>query len=345
MVLGLIDFLLGGKKKSKIPKSGQASASLNPVGGNVNPSVDQQVNNLNPANNINQGSNNLEFVQEQQQQTQPSQTQVNPQPSSSGGRKISEVIGKIHEELKKTNDKIGNLVTDIKSLENSVNNLGHRVDDLEEYKKTVDEKLASIDNNMTKFLSLYELINNQYNPFVEKEMPKQVVLSQGNSESESNDNSKENNSVNFDELKSQFEEFKKDSVKQEGNDLDSALLQLDTLDIEQAAGDAVPLKSLKNNTNSLVVILSWLEYLIKRVGVEKTRDTLRYYTETLRWITPEVFFDLDKYLKGMSDNENLTGNETLTVKDHIVSLYFISKLNEKTLDEKLTKAVLQIIKE
>jgi len=34
----------------------------------------------------------------------------------------------------------------------------------------------------------------------------------------------------------------------------------------------------------------------------------------------------------------------LTVKDHIVSLYFISKLNEKRLDEKLTKAVLEIIK-
>ena len=72
---------------------------------------------------------------------------------------------------------------------------------------------------------------------------------------------------------------------------------------------------------------------------------MRYYTEVLRWITPEVYFDLDKYLRGMKDKKDLKEGETLTVRDHIVSLYFISKLNEKVLDEKLTRAVLQIIKE
>ena len=43
-------------------------------------------------------------------------------------------------------------------------------------------------------------------------------------------------------------------------------------------------------------------------------------------------------------DKNHEEGETLGVRDHIVSLYFISKLNEKTLDTKLTKAVLQIIK-
>ena len=47
----------------------------------------------------------------------------------------------------------------------------------------------------------------------------------------------------------------------------------------------------------------------------------------------------------MKDKKDLTGDESLTVRDHIVSLYFISKLNEKVLDENLTRAVLQIIKE
>lgn len=72
---------------------------------------------------------------------------------------------------------------------------------------------------------------------------------------------------------------------------------------------------------------------------------MRYYTETLRWITPEVYFDLDKYLRGMRDKKGVSADEMLTVRDHIVSLYFISKLNEKVLDEKLTRAVLQIIKQ
>ena len=123
------------------------------------------------------------------------------------------------------------------------------------------------------------------------------------------------------------------------------MLELDTLSIEEAAGDSVPLTVLKNSTNSLVIILSWLEYLIKKVGIEESRNSLRYYTETLRWITPEVFFDLDKYLRGMKDNKDVSEDASLTVRDHIVSLYFISKLNEKVLDEKLTRAVLQIIKQ
>ena len=39
------------------------------------------------------------------------------------------------------------------------------------------------------------------------------------------------------------------------------------------------------------------------------------------------------------------GEGDINVKDHIVSLYFISKLNEKKLDTKLTSAVLKIIKQ
>ena len=119
---------------------------------------------------------------------------------------------------------------------------------------------------------------------------------------------------------------------------------MDTLDIEEAAADAVPLTSIKSNTNSLVIILSWLEYLVKRVGVEESKNALRYYTETLKWITPEVFFELDKFLRGMEDVEEKKV-KSLDVKDHIVSLYFISKLNEKPLDSKLTNAVLQIIRQ
>ena len=84
-------------------------------------------------------------------------------------------------------------------------------------------------------------------------------------------------------------------------------LELDTLNIEEAASNAVPLTKLKNDTNSLVVILSWLEYLVKKVGIEDSRQTLRYYAEVLKWISADVFFDLDKYLQGMRES-NLSEN-------------------------------------
>ncbi len=352
MVLGLIDFLLGGKKKTKVPRTGQVTTPLNSVGGNASPGNVQNSPGPTIPNGQNIPTQNAENLNVQPQESQsqsnelkfesstPNPTAQPVQPQQVGNKKsISEVIHKIHDELKGTNEKITDLVTDIKSLENTVNTLGHRIDDLEEAKKESDDKILEIDRNMTKFLSLYELINNQYNPFVEQEKsnPKEIVVNENGNSNEENSN----NSIptpSFDELKQKFHEESK-------SDLDSTLLNLDTLNIEDAAGDAVPLVSLKNNTNSLVTILSWLEYLIKREGIEKARDSLRYYTETLRWITPEVFFDLDKYLRGMKDRKDLTGDESLTVRDHIVSLYFISKLNEKVLDENLTRAVLQIIKE
>lgn len=344
MVLGLIDFLLGGKKKTKIPRSGQVATPLNSVGASSNQAVgsvqQEQQPQIPNGTEFNPTQNTMSFEDNNQ-----TQSNSQPQQSQMGGNKksISEALSKIHNELKETNQRITDVVTDIKSVENTLNTLGHRVDDLEESKKLTDEKLQSVDSNMNKFLSLYELINNQYNPFVEQETKQvQTILSSGQTESQSSSLGELSSSEN---VAKKLEEMEKPEPKMSfDHEVGETLLSLDTLDIEEAASDAVPLTRLKNNTNSLVTILSWLEYLVKKVGINETRNTLRYYTETLRWITPEVFFDLDKYLRGMKDKEPET-QENLKVKDHIVSLYFISKLNEKSLDAKLTKAVLQIIKQ
>jgi archaellum component FlaD/FlaE len=346
MVMGLIDFLLGGKKKSKMPKTARVQSSLNQVGVNVNQN-EQNIpdgTNQNPTANTqdNGGANGQNESPVMQQQSFPQQR-----------KPIGEVINAIHKELKSTNDRLAEIVTDVKKMENSVLEITNRVEDLEVGKKEMESKFSNVDENMNKFLSLYELVNNQYNPFVEKMgSAPQIVPEQESVEPEkqeiliNNDGSTEN-----EEPKETFEELATPPVEKEPvktieiKSTGSQLLELDTLNIEEAAGNAVPLTSLKNNTNSLVTILTWLEYMIKKVGIDETRNNLRYYTETLRWISPEVFFELDKYLRGMKDKKNLSGDEKLEVRDHIVSLYFISKLNERNLDEKLTRAVLQIIKD
>jgi len=342
MVLGLINFLLGGKKKTKISKSGQLTTPLNKsVDSDTQSSAKLPDGQEVPTENAQQDMN---FKDLNNESTKNDSEEKELKSGEVGGiqkKSISVVIGKIHEELKSTNDKIGEMVSDIRSIENNVSTLANRVTDLEDNKKVSDGKINDIDSNMGKFLSLYELINNQYNPFVDNEsiVAKKIEISaDGNSIPSSTD------PVSFEDLHLKSVNLENSKRILRENDLDSSLLGLDTLNIEAAAGDAVPLTKLKNNTNSLVVILSWLEYLIKKVGIEETRNSLRYYTEVLRWTTPEVFFDLDKYLRGMKDKKEIDENAKLTVKDHIVSLYFISKLNEKTLDEKLTKAVLEIIK-
>lgn len=365
MAFNIIDFLLGSKKgkdnqnQAQNQNPAQPSQGQQPAGDPGNPQSPQA-----------SGQDNQNFNPEQGQPGQPQQR-----------AKISDIIVKMQEEVKGTSEKITALVTDVKNLENTVNTMGHRMDDVEEFKKNTEEKLTEVDNNMTKFLSLYELINNQYNPFVDKDMPmpqaKEIMIDSSGSTMPQEDEEKEE--LSYSDVKQGFDHsivgghnpisvepepkpmstntFRSNNVSapqqsQKPNQyaqaaydqMDSAILELDTLNIQEAAGDAVPLTHLKTNTNSLVTILSWLEYLIKRVGIEETRNTLRYYTEVLRWLTPEVFFDLDKYLRGMNDKRSLNGDERLSVKDHIVSLYFISKLNERNLDPQLTKAVLQIIK-
>lgn len=362
MVFGLINFLMGGKKEAKTPKTGAINtptvaantaevqpAQVQQAGAQIPDGVNTTTPNAaTPAKVVAEAgavkpAAGVQFVD----------SKAGAQPAArgsahAGGKKsISDVIHKLHDELGESRERVTELVTDIKKVENTVNEIGHRLDTLEEAKAVTDEKLAEVDENMTKFLSLYELINNQYNPFIDKDsvgaphLDAKAAIAAAGGDSESHQSSVHAGSSPFD--KPDFSSSKKVDVSGE-SDFDSVLLELDTLDIEEAAADAVPLTKLKNNTNSLVVILSWLEYMIKRVGIEETRNSLRYYTEVLRWTTPEVFFDLDKYLRGMKDKKSGGEADTLGVKDHIVSLYFISKLNEKKLDDKLTSAVLQIIK-
>ena len=352
-----MDFLLGGKKKTKIAKTGQvATPSVNTTP-QENVKVQQQTQENpadlpNGATNPTQNANEPQFVDANKPEiTEGGPAAVratNPADSNSsqmGAKKsVSEAIHKLHSDIKESSERMTGLVTEFKDMDTKVADLGHRVESLEEARKQSDEKLLEIDEQMTKFLSLYELINNQYNPFVDKDsMPEKINRIEINTDGNSNGNILGGeSSLDPKELSALAD--KKIEIKDDLSDLESALVELDTLNIEQAAGDAVPLTHLKNNTNSLVIILSWLEYLIKRAGMEETRNTLRYYTEVLRWITPEVYFELDKYLKGMKDKKVET-DEQINVKDHIVSLYFISKLNEKKLDEKLTSAVLRIIKQ
>jgi archaellum component FlaD/FlaE len=363
MVLGLIDFLLGGKKKTKVPKNAQVSSPGSNIGassygmgagavpnGSDAPTQNASAQQPQATEGLqfqdaakDAGNNNAAQAQNASQPQAQAAAGAGASDSFGGGgapKKISEVLNRMYKEIKETNENVTQISTEIKDMQGNISSLDHRVSELETKDKTIEEKLTDIDDNMSKFLSLYELVNNQYNPFVTMEEPPKKVMVNA-------DGSSGGEELTPEQAREKIKQLDVSNYKPElkaADELKSSLLELDTLDIEEAAGDAVPLTKLKSNTNSLVIILSWLEYLVKKVGVEESKNALRYYTETLKWITPEVFFDLDKFLRGMEDAA-APKSKALSVKDHIVSLYFISKLNEKALDSRLTNAVLQIIKE
>ena len=338
MVLGLINFLFGGRKRTRLSKSAQVSSpSLSSVS-----SEETEWEDI--SNNFSDGTTNSTFIDSREEDDTLENyhtTSDSTHYAREGHKKsLSEAIHKINAEIKESEYKITEVVNDIEEIENKVTQLGHRVDSLEEHRKQTDEKLQEVDENMTKFLSLYEQINNQHNPLAIKDSIPQT----NKIELDSQGNTISNELPSEDKIQILKEQNKTIDISQETSNVESIILELDTINIEEAAGDAVPLQHIKNNTNSLVIILSWLEFLIKRVGVDETRNTLKYYTEILKWITPESYFELDKYLKGMKNKET-QDFKPINVRDHIVSLYFISKLNEKKLDDKLTSAVLHIIKQ
>ena len=162
MVLGLIDFLLGGKKKTKVPRSGQVTTPLSSVGGAVETTKNSNIEKVTIPDGVNDVTENVKiqktqemnFVDSQSSNSSSgSQQQINVGNNFLNGNKksISEVISKLGKELKLTNEKITTLVTDIKAVENSVNNIGHRLDDLEEAKKVSEDKLSDVDRNMSNF--------------------------------------------------------------------------------------------------------------------------------------------------------------------------------------------------
>jgi len=341
------------------------------------------------------------------------------------------LLAAVKAEIASTTETVTKITSTMKTVEESVEKMTTTIDTLEKQNIETQKKFASIDSNMRKFLSLYEIVNNQYNPFVtndgkhptpilvkseetitkeeiqdnltrdDKEEPideiPEIIPPKEEDKEDLNPedaltievediNNEEilteqepknlpgfgpNGEYNKEKAKEELEKIKKENtqIKEEDTKMEEqktpikeeirleeklgeeiidddelSFFDFDTLSMEKAATDSVPLKSIKNNTNGLFIILSLLEYMVKRMGIEATRDTLRYYTETLSWITPEVFFELDKFLRGMNEMTTEKNFKIVNVRDHIVSLYFISKLNNKELDKKLVHSVLRIIK-
>jgi len=225
------------------------------VGGNTAGQVQttQENTNVTATENNQKRNKKLEF---QDSNNQPAQ-QVQQQTNTGNKKSISDVLNKINKEMKSTSENLTNMLTDIKELKESVSSIDQRVGTLEKDNKVFTTKMADADENMGKFLSLYEVVNNQYNPFVTNEPQKEVVVGTlGNS----------NEELSQDELKEKIKEIdvSKPSTVVGNTSDESSLIELDTLNIEEAAGNAVPLTHLKTNTNSLVIILSWLEYLVKK---------------------------------------------------------------------------------
>jgi len=91
-------------------------------------------------------------------------------------------------------------------------------------------------------------------------------------------------------------------------------------------------------------MLKWLEFLVKKAGYMGMIKALLYYEE-LGGISEPVRSRLIKYAEEIKTEAGQYGKRTLSIKDHIVSLFFISKLQGIKISPRVYSSVLEEIDE
>ena len=159
------------------------------------------------------------------------------------------------------------------------------------------------------------------------------------------------------EMPAQITPFSDESIKQNSmqqlietlDQIDQRLTQLEETTKQKnktgqtSATDQIdPLHELGNETEHIVVLMKWLQYLVDKTGKTQLPEILTYYVD-IGWISDDVRLDMIDYAKGITDIKPTEGTKKstyqLTTKDHIQSLLFIQKLKGQQLDERFISKI------
>lgn len=197
----------------------------------------------------------------------------------------------------------------ISALEERLTNLDSTLANVRKIDEETEDKINKIEKSLEEMLHLYELVTNEMNPFVEvqkKEAPQQATPKEEKSP--------------VDVEKSLF----KDEIK-----IGEKELYLD---------------KIKNEPTFLMVMMKWLDFLLKKAGYMGMIKALLYYEE-LGWISESVRSRMIKYAEEIKTDGAPYGKRSLSIKDHIVSLFFISKLQGIKISPSVYSAVLDELEE
>ncbi|WP_457556139.1 FlaD/FlaE family flagellar protein [Candidatus Pyrohabitans sp.] len=191
----------------------------------------------------------------------------------------------------------------ISQLEERVSEISDTVAKIESLVSGFDERISKIEKSMESLLSVYELVTNEINPFI------------GYSNGTENGNGRE---------EKKKEEAVAVSSSSPGIALEEKVMDRRVVELKPN-GDRVRLERINNDPNSLLLLFKWLDFLIKKAGYQGMIKTLLFYEE-VGWITREVRDQIIKYSRDLGGTRASRGNRKLTVLEHIISLFFIIKL-------------------
>ncbi len=201
---------------------------------------------------------------------------------------------------------------DKSEMEGKITDLEQKTQKLESsINKTLDiakknsERLDSIDGNMKKFLSLYEMVTNQINPFVDnKEQVQEPIKKMVTVEGETVPEAEEEEKIVVPPV-SELEPIPEEPevIPQIAPEpVQPVVPQEPETKAEGQPEQVMFMQSIKNGTASFV--LEWITSLVgEKQGLERNTQLLRYLLE-LGWITPKAYEAIKSHLERMMATES-----------------------------------------
>ena len=183
------------------------------------------------------------------------------------------------------------VATEVEDVKKEVDKLKDSMNALRGSLKTLTEKIEEIEKNLGQLASIYEMITNQMNPFLDEEERKAVSQ----------------------QAPAAPQPVQPVLVVQEREETPEVVL--DRVDL--------------TNPKVIQTIMDWMQFLVERVGHEGVQEILKYYVD-IRWITEDVAQILLRYAEGIRvENEPVIEPPVqLDPEDHLKSLDYILQIKE-----------------
>jgi len=201
----------------------------------------------------------------------------------------------------------------VKALEDKTNRLESTVKETLDITKSNRTRLDSIDSSMKKFLSLYELVTNQINPFVDAKQPFAQLDLLDSAKKAQDAKSLELEEPKTEEPKAEVKKEAKEELKAEELQISENLGMQGVPKVQAPKFSGKPeapgaekvmfLQSVKDGNASFVI--EWITSLVSEDGnVEKNTQLLRYLVQ-MGWITPKAYEALMQHVQAISQSARL----------------------------------------
>ena len=279
-----------------------------------------------------------------------------------------DMVKKIDDIVNSKGETINANAESIKTLDNRFSKMDISISTVKNNLNEYSERFNKMEETILELLSLYEVVSNSVNPFVGDGDKKSVNIEQienlerrfndieGNFEHLINKIDSIKSSGNAEDLKEiqnefidKFKEFEDKlneihSNNELNNEIQTEQEVLHSLDYQQPAPGQITVKPhsvlisnnlpmlevINNNSETSIVLLNWVEFLMEKVGRNNLMDVLDYYTE-IGWIGDGVSGKILAYASGI-DYYDEKPTWKLMPQDHTKSLMFIERLSGRKID-------------